>query len=83
MPAPMTAKCLVLGLLTGFDVDLGKEAAGRGSLDESEAEAADAGWLFDAVAMGLKPEVLGLRLRFICCSPKVIVEPTVCTVMAA
>jgi hypothetical protein len=29
-----------------------------------------------------KSEVAGLRLRFINCSPKIIEEPTVCTVMA-
>jgi hypothetical protein len=38
--------------------------------------------LFDAVVADMKSEVLGLRLRFICRSPKIIEEPTVCTVTA-
>ncbi len=79
MPAPMTAKCLALVLLTGFDADLEGETEGRGGREEDEAAE---GWLFDAVVADMKSEVLGLRLRFICRSPKIIEEPTVCTVMA-
>ncbi len=80
IPAPMTAKCLALGFAMDFDADFEEDAEGREGREEDD-EAAE-GWLFDAVVAGLKSEVLVLRLRFICCSPKVIVEHTVCTVMA-
>jgi hypothetical protein len=82
MPAPMTAKCLAFELEVGFDVDFEGETERRDGLDDGDAEVAEAGWLFDSVVVGLTSEVFGLRLRFICSSPKVIVEPTVCTVMA-
>jgi hypothetical protein len=74
---------LVTDLEAGFCVDLGKDADGREGREEDEAEPTEAqGWLFKAVAEGFKSEVLGLRLRFICSSPKVIVEHTVCLFMA-
>jgi hypothetical protein len=82
MPAPITAKCLALGLLTGFDVDFEGETERREGLDDGDSEEAEAGCLFDSVVVSLKSEVWWLRLRFICCSPKVIVEPTVCPFMA-
>ena len=74
----MTAKCLALGFAMDFDAGFEEDAAGREGREEDEAAA---GWLFDAVVAGLKSEVLVLRLRFICGSPKVIVEHTVCTVI--
>jgi hypothetical protein len=71
IPAPMTAKCLALGLLAGFDVDLG-EAAGledlldlEDGLDGLEAEEAAKGWLLEGGVADFKSEVFGLRLRFI------------------
>jgi hypothetical protein len=80
MPAPMTAKCLKLDFAMDFGADFEEDAEGREGREEDD-EAAE-GWLLDIVALGLKSEVLVLRLRFICRSPKIIVEPTVCTVMA-
>ena len=60
-----------------------EEAAEEEEEEEEAAEAAEEeGWLFDAVVTDMKSEVLLLRLRFICRSPKIIEEPTVCTVMA-
>lgn len=59
----------------------GREEDEAEEAEEAEAEAEE-GWLFDAVVTDMKSEVLLLRLRFICRSPKIIEEPTVCTVMA-
>jgi hypothetical protein len=74
---------LAAGLTAGFEADLGGDAEGREGREEDEVEPAEAqGWLFKAVAVGFKSEVLWLRLRFICRSPNIIEEPTVCTVMA-
>lgn len=73
MPAPMTAKCLALGLLAGFEVDLGEVADLEDLVDLEdglEAEAAAKGWLLEEGVADFKSEVFGLRLRFISCSPK-------------
>jgi hypothetical protein len=65
----MTAKCLALVLLAGFDVDLGEETEGRGGREVREdgeaAEVEAKGWFEGTAVVGCKSEVLRLRLRFI------------------